>query len=360
MVRARHIFGIISMAIIAGLAPNNSTSNGAGWNHTFVDRSVALSNGQSVTQFEVYSTTPRTFGIKIVREVSSSSFDIVYSQTMQHAGAGWQAATLAYNVPAAGIYRMAVYTPSDTSTSIVGSRATRVGDATGIAQGGFYPMSAQVPPMRVTIGSAMPPSDPPPPPSGSHYVVLLMGQSNMLNFGNDESAKSAFRSTMQAAMGNTRDVVFLNTASGGSVISAWAPGSAFYNAAVAAWNTAMAQPGAIPGAVIWMQGEADSGNCSSAIKWDVSLKTIFSAVRAAVGQPGLPAVATELFVNPDPVGRPYWDVLQRHQREVGALNVAVSAADLPGSAADPLHLASAQLVTLGQRYATALASRMAP
>lgn len=347
------------MTLISGLPPNNGASTGSNWRHTFVDRTVALPAGGNLTLFEVYSTTPRTFTAKVMREIAPDTYDVLFSQSLPHPGGGWfgVAPDAAYVIPASGVYRMAVHTPSDTSTSIAGQRATRIGNALGADQTDFYAMSAQVPPMRVTIDGS-PSPQPPPPPEGEHYVVLVMGQSNAMNWGNNTAAIAEFTTRLQTVLNTSKPVVIVNAAVGGASIAAWAPGSSYYNAALSKWQAAITTPGALPAGAIWLQGEADSSVCTGAIKWDVSLKTILAALRTAIAQPTLPVVVTELFVNPDPVVRPYWDVIQRHQREVGALNALVSASDLVGSAADPIHLASADLVILGTRYADALAAKM--
>lgn len=353
------IIGVL-MAIIAGLAPANIIQS-PGWNHTFVDRSVALPNGQDVTLVELFSTAARSYVLKILRENSSQNYDVVAWQSYSHPGGGWAGTSVPFAVPATGIYRMGAYTSVSCDASVNGPRSSVPGNPTGTNVGGFTATTARLPPMRVTVGEDLPPIDPPPPPSGeTHYVNMTIGQSNGMNFGNNAAAKAAFAETLQTLTGSTRPIVWINKAIGGSAISTWAPGQPNYNAAVSAWNTAIAAPGAIPGAVIWFQGEGDSPNCAAAALWDDSLRVIISSLKTAVQQPTLPVLVTELFVNPAPTTRIYWHLIQRWQREVGAENVFASAADLVGSPGDPIHLAQPELVIMAGRFASALAPRMTP
>jgi hypothetical protein len=99
---------------------------------TVVDRSISISNSVTLTAIGIHSTTAQTFTGKIVKEKSTTNYDIVVSQSCVHTGTGLEFFTISggYAVPASGIYRVATYHASG-SNNTKGSSALRSYNASG-------------------------------------------------------------------------------------------------------------------------------------------------------------------------------------------------------------------------------------
>lgn len=133
--------------------PTGTTSGSA----TIVDRSGTIINGVTISTIGIYSSVSNSFTLKIVKENSTSNYDIVVSQAVSHPGTGWVDFTLSvpYAVPGTGTYRTAVYTGAGTYSCTSGqSRSIIAGDQavqTGLA--GWTPGTGDVVPTRYTYGS---------------------------------------------------------------------------------------------------------------------------------------------------------------------------------------------------------------
>jgi hypothetical protein len=344
------------MTIFFGASPTTEERN---WNHTIVDRSVTLPAGATVTALGIYSTAAKTYDLKIGCEISASSYEVLLSQSFAHPGGGWADTTLAapFTVPQTGIHRFMAWcsNTAPTNASIVVARASKQGVNVppGITSG-FYVDSQSAVAMRAMIDDSAPP-----PPATPRYIFIMCGQSNGMNMANQAGA--AFIARFKELVPDC-DATLINAAVGGSTISTWMPGQPRFNNAVSVFNSALQPLDAVAGALLWFHGENPSCYVDQAIRYDESMAAIFAAFRAETQHSVLPVAVAELFICPDWAERPYWDKVQDNQRLIcdpdwrhffdGA--VPVSLADLPGSAADPLHLGTAELQTAARRCAEAL------
>lgn len=146
-------------------------------------------------------------------------------------------------------------------------------------------------------------------------------------------------------------------AKGGSGMDDWERNlstSTMYGAMIARAQAA-AVAGDIAG-LIWYQGEEDSKNSTDANAWAANFEQFVEDVRDDLDLPNLPIVHTQLGPDNELSGREYWSVVQAQQAAVDLdFNAMVTASDLT-TLGDDLHLNTASLVTLGQRYAVAMAA----
>lgn len=149
-------------------------------------------------------------------------------------------------------------------------------------------------------------------------------------------------------------------AKGGSGMDDWARDlstSTLYGAMIARAQAAEVA-GDLAG-LIWYQGEEDSRNSTDANAWAANFEQFIADVRSDLSIADLPVIHTKLGPDPDIPERPYWTTVQAEQEAVDLTNNAlVDASDL-STLADDVHLNTASLVTLGQRYAVAMASMLA-
>lgn len=361
-------------------APAGATT--VGWSHVMVDRSVALPAGATISKLGVFSKFAKSYALKIAREVTASSYEVVAAVSVSHPGGSvYVDAELAspFVVPASGVYRLMTWTGSASpASSASGSvvRATKAsgsdvsGTVTGLTGG-----TAPLPPMRAVVTDNSPPPPPPPPPppgpTTPHYVFLIAGQSNALAFGG--SGAAAFRSRFLQLVPNCT-VETVNAAVGSSymaqgvpaVASHWQLGGGLLENAIAEYQGALdGNPNAVPGGIIWFQGEAESRSVrgGETLAWPKGLKAVIAALRTSMNRPNLPVLITELHEQPS-AAYPLWPDVQWMQRM--SCNptepytfipgcVLVSAKDLNATTDDGLHLASSALQTLGVRYAEAIA-----
>jgi hypothetical protein len=116
-------------------------------------------------------------------------------------------------------------------------------------------------------------------------------------------------------------------------------------------------PGAVIKGVLVFQGESDTSTENAVLAWSPAFSEFVAAIRQDLNIPELPVVFTQLGPTP-PAGTQnvaYWDMFCEWQASMTMKKLAmVSARDLTAKVGDPLHLTTASLVTLGQRYATAM------
>lgn len=110
--------------------------------------------------------------------------------------------------------------------------------------------------------------------------------------------------------------------------------------------------------IIWYGGEYETKFEALASNYAADWLSWFQQVRADLELPDLKAVVTILGPDQQMAKRPYWGAVQAQIASLhGALNgsvTAVSASDLTVKPNEPMHLNTASLVTLGQRYAAAM------
>ena len=231
----------------------------------------------------------------------------------------------------------------------------------GTIKSGFTVMTAGTVSMRATLDEAPPSPPPPPPPPGlPHYGHAIIGQSNALNFGTGQGAVTFRNRFLELVPNCTAQTISCGV--GSSNIEAWAVGGTIFNAAVANWNAAKAaNPNFAPGSLIHIHGENDSTTAPQAVRFDERCLAVHAGFRAAVNAPALPVVVVELFKNPND-GRPYWDVVQKQQREmswqfsggVWTLRPGYAFASWADLAGGNLHPPESDHIILGNRIAEAL------
>lgn len=72
-----------------GTTSGPTTTTTAASVYTFVNRQNLLIRGGLVTKLGLYSAAPRTHVVKIVRRVSATVYDVVFSASFAHPGGGW-------------------------------------------------------------------------------------------------------------------------------------------------------------------------------------------------------------------------------------------------------------------------------
>ncbi|MBN9333851.1 hypothetical protein [Devosia sp.] len=99
------VAGILKPAQTAGTTTTistPSTSADVGTGFTWFDSATPLIAGDVIFKIGVYSTLAKSITVKIGRQISTTSFDVVLSQTYAHPGGGWSDCTLTtpFTVPA--------------------------------------------------------------------------------------------------------------------------------------------------------------------------------------------------------------------------------------------------------------------
>jgi hypothetical protein len=139
---------------------NNSTTGSSGLN-IYIDRSGGPANNEVVTAIGVYSTAAATFTVKILKENSSTSFDVVVSESFSHPGGGFVDHTLTspYTVPGSGTYRLGAYVGTAThnltgnvARSVIASdAAVGTGYAATAATNPVFPYRYTTAPNNMTV-----------------------------------------------------------------------------------------------------------------------------------------------------------------------------------------------------------------
>lgn len=290
------------MADVFGIGPGPQTTAWAGY--TFIDRSLALPAGATITHLALHSGGAINSRPKIAREISATQYEIVSDgAAFSHPGGGYQWAPLSYVVPGTGVYRPAWFVNGTVTRSLdPAQRSSAPGDVVGTAA--FTTDALGLPPMgyRTQDGGSPPPppppSPPPPPPGGGHKIQIA-GQSNGKLLAANPLIASVFQATADAPL------AVIDACHNGSQIAEWAPGSTYLNQAIAQWN---AGAGA-PLAWVWYQGEGAGSVAANAIRYDEAFGPVAAAFRAGVGLPSLPIVIVTLHANHEST-RPYYDRVQ--------------------------------------------------
>lgn len=103
---------------------------------TYFDRSAAaISNGVLVTRLGAYCDSPQTVTMKIGHENSTTSYDVLLSQSFSHPGGGYAFVTLTqpYLVPATGTYRVGAHINNTTDMTGTGIARSTVAGNQGVA-----------------------------------------------------------------------------------------------------------------------------------------------------------------------------------------------------------------------------------
>jgi hypothetical protein len=134
---------------------NPAQTNGGFDTYTWIERGVALTNGNIVVSLGFYSTASGSVTLKIVKRNSAGNYDVVVSETFSHGGSGWQSFNLssAYAIPGSGTYYPAIYTTISGAVLPYSngiSRAYKSGDVTGTGQSGISEDSGAMLPLRAT------------------------------------------------------------------------------------------------------------------------------------------------------------------------------------------------------------------
>lgn len=107
-------------------------------NATYMDRSAALPNNVTITRIGVLAQNNNAaLAFKIALENSSTNYDFLYTQTVNHTGSGSYVdyiLTTPFRVPASGTYRIGAYNNSTNTQTGNVARSTVAGDQ-GVANG---------------------------------------------------------------------------------------------------------------------------------------------------------------------------------------------------------------------------------
>lgn len=154
------------------------------------------------------------------------------------------------------------------------------------------------------------------------------------------------------------EVGLVPCAKGGSSLNDWQPAvsrTTLYGSMIARAKAAAVQ-GTIRG-LLWYQGEAEAANLSDAETVKSRTEALIANIRADLMIPDLLVIVTVLGPNPNRDDLPYWSTVQAQQEAISGSGISVvSAADLTAKTGDEVHLTTGSLVTLGERYATAMHS----
>lgn len=107
--------------------------------------------------------------------------------------------------------------------------------------------------------------------------------------------------------------------------------------------------------IIYYQGEQEAMLLADVNAWPAKFTQWCADVRTDTGIPDLPIVMTVIGPNPNVFGFDFWDVMVAVQQQMVLPDncARVSASDLQFQVSDTIHMTTAALVTLGQRYANA-------
>lgn len=152
------------------------------------------------------------------------------------------------------------------------------------------------------------------------------------------------------------EIAIVPCARGGSKIAEWSRNtsrSTLYGSMLARALTA-AQDGTLKG-VLWFQGKNDANDVVAASTWDTSCYQLIANIRADLGIPTLPVIVTALGNSAGLSDVDYWNTIRTKQLAMFGSGISVvDTLDLPQKPDDLVHLSTAGLVTLGQRYAVAM------
>lgn len=129
-------FGVGSEILTTQTISDFSTSSGSDFGgYTMVSRNTPLTAGDRIRKIGAYSTNSRTVVVKIYLRLTSTTGDVVVSESFSHAGGGWEDFTLSadYTIPGSGEYDVAAYSATawaDNATTGI-SRAYKLADITG-------------------------------------------------------------------------------------------------------------------------------------------------------------------------------------------------------------------------------------
>ena len=190
-------------------------------------------------------------------------------------------------------------------------------------------------------------------------------------YGDDFGVEHSFARAMREATGRT--ILIVKIYSGGTSIIAWQPGergrqwqrgmaavgharkpamyprtTALVSEAVAAWGGPVEVAG-----VVWVQAERDSKVFYGATRYEANLRRLIAALRADYGAV-LPFVAMDSHTNMSRGGPVVHDAILRVVADTPGVTW-VEVRDLPLIPGE-VHFNSAGLITLGQRYAAAMAA----
>lgn len=114
------------MTVISAPTPNGGASNP---DVTAYDEGLPLPNGAAVASIGVYSEVAQAGSVKVVRKVSASGAEIVFSHDFAHAGAGWHDVPVSFVVPSVGPHFLGSWLAGSAKTN--GDRARRYHYAAG-------------------------------------------------------------------------------------------------------------------------------------------------------------------------------------------------------------------------------------
>jgi len=156
-----------------------------------------------------------------------------------------------------------------------------------------------------------------------------------------------------AAADPSATVGLIPCAFGGTSIAQWQPGQKLYEEAIRRAKLAM-QKGQLK-AILWHQGESDSGRQQNAEAYSANLKKVIEGFRRDLGMPNLPVIIGEVgeftYVRKD--GRPFFATVVNEQiRSMPALldNVAVVSSQGLKDKGDSLHFSNESQKEFGRRY----------
>lgn len=120
--------------------------------------SLKVPNGAEVQKIGLFSTSARTYGVKLVKHIDTATFEIVVSHSFVHPGGGWADFILPspYTVPSSGDFYPAMHTGSGGNVNTFSGtpRHVKIGDFGLGVHSGFTSTTGQVIPMRVVFDEA--------------------------------------------------------------------------------------------------------------------------------------------------------------------------------------------------------------
>lgn len=190
------------------------------------------------------------------------------------------------------------------------------------------------------------PVKPPPHPPGTYgpQVALIIGQSNALRFG-QSTGTQVFEDKSQSF--SPGPVTFINAAVGGTFLSEWMPGTAYYQ------NALSLAAGKQVSVILWDQGEAEAegGDETLVSSWAMNFTSMMNSLRAALGNPKIPVLYCRLggdVAGSLPLGNKMYNAQSSVYLPYSEL------VNLDGIVVDDgLHYTDAGYQEIGQQYANA-------
>ncbi|GER36264.1 hypothetical protein STAS_12594 [Striga asiatica] len=145
-------------------------------------------------------------------------------------------------------------------------------------------------------------------------------------------------------------------AAGGTNITEWKRGSPLYNRLMQRVQAALHGGGGLIRALLWYQGESDTGTHRDAELYKRRLEKFFQEIRSDLLSPYLPVIQVALASGEGP----YVDVVRKAQTEIRLPNVRCVDAKGLKLEADGLHLSTPAQVDLGRIMADAFLKISAP